>query len=186
VIEVEVKLKIDNPESLRSKLLSNGYKEFKKVLETDLYFNGNDHDFRKSDEALRIRKTQRIDCDVEESKVSLTYKGPKLDKVSMSRTETELGIENFESMALILTSLGYKPVKPVVKTRTYFISDYVVAMLDNVELLGDYLELEVMAEEESDREEALELIKSQLETFGYSMSDTTRTSYLSMIEQIEE
>ena len=52
--------------------------------------------------------------------------------------------------------------------------------VDNVKGLGDYLELEILADEEAQREEALEKLERILNQLGYCMQDTTRTSYLSM------
>lgn len=53
--------------------------------------------------------------------------------------------------------------------------------MDNVKGLGDYLELEILADEEAQREEALEKLERILNQLGYCMQDTTRTSYLSML-----
>ncbi len=45
------------------------------------------------------------------------------------------------------------------------------------------LELEVLVDAEEKRPEALERIEGQLKKLGYSMGDTTRISYLSMLEE---
>ena len=57
------------------------------------------------------------------------------------------------------------------------------ACLDQVEGLGDFLELEVIVENEEDREEALDLVLSLLGELGYEKGDIIRTSYLSMLQQ---
>ena len=43
------------------------------------------------------------------------------------------------------------------------------------------LELEILTDTEEKRTEALKQIEDVLEALGYSMKDTTRTSYLSML-----
>ena len=43
----------------------------------------------------------------------------------------------------------------------------------------------VISEEES-REEALQEIDRVLQRLGYNLKDTTRTSYLSMLQQVED
>ena len=48
-------------------------------------------------------------------------------------------------------------------------------------MVGDYLELEVIADSDEKKEQALEQIEEILQILGYSMQDTTRTSYLSML-----
>ena len=50
-----------------------------------------------------------------------------------------------------------------------------------MENLGDFLELEMIASEESMREQYLHIIEKFLTELGLSMKDTVRTSYLSML-----
>lgn len=195
MIEVEIKLPIENESAIAQKLLENDFKRAGKVRETDIYFNGIDRDFRQSDEAMRIRKTESLDgsyliADYDDLAnqmpneiYQLTYKGPKLDHVSMARKEIELQISDFESMKNILISLGFKPVLPVVKEREEFFGEDMNACLDHVEGLGWFLELEMIVESEKQREAALQAIEKQLEKLGYRMDDTTRVSYLSMLEK---
>lgn len=184
MIEVEIKLKISDKADVIHKLEAQGFRKTHKVTETDIYFNGNDRDFRRTDEALRIRRTEDSD-DLGKTTNKLTYKGRRLDNISMTREETEISIDDFEGMNKILLSLGYRPVRPVVKTREYYEDDKMTALIDDVEGLGDYLELEIMAEDESFRSDALRLIELELKELGYSLSDTTTTSYLTMLEALD-
>ena len=87
-----------------------------------------------------------------EQSAVITYKGAKLDQTSMTRKELE-----------------------------YWKNGTITACVDNVKGLGDYLELEILADEEAQREEALEKLERILNQLGYCMQDTTRTSYLSML-----
>ena len=64
--------------------------------------------------------------------------------------------------------------------RQYYHRDNITACVDAVTNLGDYLELEIIVDEEEKREAALDQLEQILHTLGYSMQDTTRTSYLSM------
>ena len=52
-----------------------------------------------------------------------------------------------------------------------------------IERLGDFLELEIIVEDETKRAAALSEIETLLVKLGYTMQDTTRTSYLSMLEE---
>lgn len=189
MIEVEVKLKIDSAESIEKKLIELGFKKGQTLQEIDYYYNGVDRDFRASGEALRLRLVESLDGSAVvadrpgEPLIQMTYKGPKLDNVSMSRVEHQVNIDNFETMLSILSSLGYKPVEPVIKLRRELFSEELCACVDTVDGLGDYLELEIMADEESQRENALDKISVVLKQLGYSISDTTTTSYLSMLEK---
>jgi len=189
MIEVEVKFKIDSAESIEKKLIELGFKKGQTLQEIDYYYNGVDRDFRASGEALRLRLVESLDGSAVvadrpgEPLIQMTYKGPKLDNVSMSRVEHQVNIDNFETMLSILSSLGYKPVEPVIKLRRELFSEEICACVDTVDGLGDYLELEIMADEESQRENALDKISVVLKQLGYSISDTTTTSYLSMLEK---
>ncbi|MCQ2473551.1 MAG: class IV adenylate cyclase [Saccharofermentans sp.] len=189
MIEVEVKLKIDSAESIEKKLIELGFKKGQTLQEIDYYYNGVDRDFRASGEALRLRLVESLDGSAVvadrpgEPLIQMTYKGPKLDNVSMSRVEHQVNIDNFETMLSILSSLGYKPVEPVIKLRRELFSEEICACVDTVDGLGGYLELEIMADEESQRENALDKISVVLKQLGYSISDTTTTSYLSMLEK---
>lgn len=189
MIEVEVKLKINSAESIEKKLIELGFKKGQTLQEIDHYYNGVDRDFRDSGEALRLRLVESLDGSAVvtdrpgEPLIQMTYKGPKLDNVSMSRVEHQVNIDNFETMLSILSSLGYKPVDPVIKLRRELFSEEICACVDTVDGLGDYLELEIMVDEESQREKALDRISVVLKQLGYSISDTTTTSYLSMLEK---
>ena len=55
MIEVEVKLALTDSKRVEQKLRKDGFVLQKIVRETDTYFNGVDRDFRKTDEALRVR-----------------------------------------------------------------------------------------------------------------------------------
>lgn len=196
MIEVEVKLRIEDAVLIAANLESQGFEKGNYVKETDIYFNGVDRDFWQTDEALRIRKTKSLDgyylisdydevSDKQPNEIYLmTYKGKKLDQVSMSRQEIELQIGDFEAMKDVLISLGFKPVLPVVKSRQYYHSEQMVACLDYVEGLGHYLELEICVDSEDDRENALKLIEQQLHAIGYGMQNTTTMSYLRMLMSI--
>ncbi len=157
-------------------------------------FDGVDRDFKKTDEAFRIRKTEWLERsalkedsvltgDVPEQTTYITYKGPKLGNVGMSREELETTVGDAKVMREILISLGFRPVQPVVKTRQYYSHKDMTACVDQVEGLGDYLELEVLVDAEGERPQALKRIKEQLKKLGYSMGETTRISYLSMLEE---
>ena len=88
MIEVEVKIPIENIEKIKQKLLETGFIYQKTVVETDTYFTSDHYDMRKKDKALRIRKTENLDTG--EVKAQLNCKGPKLDQVSMTGKKQRL------------------------------------------------------------------------------------------------
>lgn len=181
MIEVEIKLPVMSRENVGQQLVSLGFSEGELVKESDLYFNGEIHDFKRTDEALRIRKCENLTTG--ESTSVITYKGPKLDHVSMTRRELETGVENADVCYEIFRSIGFRQVFPVNKLRQYYHSGHMTACLDVVENLGDFLELEVIVPDEKDREGALQQIEYILEKMGRSMKETVRISYLSMLQK---
>lgn len=181
MIEVEVKVKIKDREEIAQKLIALGFKLGHEKKETDLYFDNQEGIFRKGDKALRIRQCENLTT--KENVSYMTYKGPKLDHISMTRKELEMKIENGETGTEILKNLGFLPVCPVMKLRQYFHNDSMTACLDQVEGLGDYLELEIIVENEENREEALIRIIGLLKCLGYEKEEIIRTSYLSMLQK---
>ena len=185
-VEVEIKLKIreGGMVSMQNALNSQGFVTGDTVIESDLYYTSTHHDFIRLDEALRVRTIETLRNGTVESVSSvLTYKGPKLDQRSMARKELETPVGNAAICDEILRNIGFSPVPPVQKKRQHFLKEDVTACIDSVEELGDYLELEIIVPSESQREAALKKIETLLLYLGYSMSDTTRISYLSMLMQ---
>lgn len=183
MVEVEIKLKIDSVDTIKSKLLALGFAECGTLVETDTYFDNRNGDIRSSDNALRIRKT--VNKETGSSFAQINFKEKKLDNKSMSRHEYESDVTDAEAISHILEGLGYRPVSPlVIKTRRELKSSDINACIDTVEGLGDYLELETMTESEADRESALAKLEDVLCKLGYSLSDTTTTSYLSALQNL--
>lgn len=181
MIEVEVKIRVNDINSLISLFLDKGFERESYVEEIDTYYTSKFHDFKANDEALRIRTS----CNLVSGKIEsfVTYKGKKLDDISMSRLELETGVMDAEVMDRIFTSIGLIPVTPVKKKRLSLTKGNITACIDDVEGLGGFLELEIIVEDESMRKSALADIEIILNTLGLCMADTIRTSYLSMLEE---
>ena len=178
-IEVELKLKIKNKKELEQKLLELGFSAGDMVSESDTYYTSEYHDFAGLDEALRIRSIENLTTG--EKEAVITYKGAKLDKKSMARKELETTVGDAGICREILESIGFSPVPEVEKVRKHFQKDEITACVDSVKNLGDFLELEWIVSEEKEREAALGELGKILKMLGYSMTDTTRKSYLSML-----
>lgn len=105
----------------------------------------------------------------------------------MTRKELETGVEDGEICRNILQAIGYSPAAPeVVKERQMLQKDGMTACLDHVYGLGDFLEIEILVDSETKREESLCQIEVILNRIGYQLSDTVRTSYLTMIQKRRE
>ena len=181
MIEVEVKLPLFRRSITERALVEAGFEAGDLVKESDIYYTSDFHDFMKRDEALRIRQSENLTQI--SSRSILTYKGAKLDKVSMTRQELETVVESPENMQAILQALGYEPLFPVRKLRQYYHKGRITACVDQVEGLGSFLELEILVEDESLREEALKKIETILDDLDLSLAESTTLSYLCMLQK---
>ena len=183
MVEVEIKLKIDSVDSVINKLKDLGFIEGDVFIESDTYFDNKNSDIRLSDKAVRIRET--VNQTTYERYYQLNFKDKKYDNVSMTRPEYETRFDDANSMVMILKGLGYSPVDPkVIKLRRLLKTSEINACIDTVEGLGDYLELESVVLSEDIKDEKLSKINSILSELGYSINDTTTTSYLSALQNI--
>ena len=183
MIEVEIKLPVKDKDSLENKLTAMGFVKGKLVRESDIYFNSENYDLRERDSALRIRTCE--DAENESVVTTITYKGPKLDDVSMTRKEVETEVSDASAFLEIFKGMGFYPLAPVRKLRQYYHMGEMTACVDRVEHLGDFLELEVLVSKEEERELALQQIEDVLKELGHDKAETTRTSYLSMLQKKE-
>jgi adenylate cyclase class 2 len=146
-LEVEVKYAVADFAALETVLARWGVIWSPPRREADHYFNAPDRDFARTDEAFRVRSVGPMNV--------VTYKGPKLDKATKTRLELEVPLADGEPVAAdfrkLLTHLGYRPVSVVRKVRrcARFERDgfAMQACLDEVDGVGRYAELEVVAEE---------------------------------------
>ncbi len=178
MLEVEMKFRVPDWSGVVAKLAEWLAVPQPVRKDTDHYFNAPDRDFAKTDEAVRIRRIGTAN--------KFTYKGPKLDTVTKTRTEIELPLGDGSAVSAdavrFLTALGYKPVAVVTKTRqVYTFTRYgfpVEACLDDVGAIGRYVEIEVMAEP-AKMEEAKAAVRQTAADLG--LTDHERRSYLRLL-----
>jgi len=169
MIEVEVKARAR--EDTKERIAALGATSIGVENHLDLYFNSPLRDFKKSDEALRIR--------IKEDGARLTYKGPKLDQQTKSRRELTIRIDDPTQMRDILSLLGFVLSAEVRKRRTKYSYQGMVIALDEVEGLGTFLEVEAQAEAnwENEKDRVLSVLK-RLE-----LEHTIRRSYIELLEE---
>ena len=191
MIETEIKVKIENPEEIKKKISElNGIYKLS-LHHEDIYFNMPDglRDFQITDEALRIRSSKEYNNNFKENstKVSnyITYKGKKLDKLTKTRNEIEVQIDDNSSMKEILLALGFKEVLTIVKERALYeipFKDRIIEVLiDYIPVLAkNFMELELIVES-TQVSNARMILFSLLEEFGFKETDSIRKSYLELI-----
>ena len=177
MIETEVKIKVNSIQDIIGGLMQLDFIKASVVYEHDIYYNSTTYNLREKDMAVRVREER-----IESSAYTLNYKGPKLDDKTMTREEVEFTIPSFEAGDTFLRGLGFIPAGEVEKTRTHYVKDDVTICVDSVTGLGDFAEIEIMAEED-EYKEALARIEQLVSKLGLSMADSIRRSYLSMLQE---
>ncbi|HIH75133.1 MAG TPA: class IV adenylate cyclase [Methanosarcina sp.] len=171
MIEVEVKVRADHSK-IRPLLIEMGASKIGIEEQSDVYFAAPYRDFAKTDEALRIRSLG--------GQAILTYKGPKLDKVSKTRVELETPVDGIIT-AKIFHALGFQKAGEVLKKREIFRAEEIIVCLDRVEGLGEFLEVELDVPDEINLESSRARLFKFLSQFGLGENDSIRTSYLEMV-----
>jgi pantoate--beta-alanine ligase len=176
MLEVEMKFALNDAAVLAAKLA--GWTPSPPRRDEDHYFNAPDRDFARTDEALRIRSVGAHNL--------ITYKGPKTDSLTKTRFELELPLPDGPEAAAewreLLIRLGYRSSGVVRKARRVFTTRRdgfeVQATIDDVDGLGTYAELEIVASE-ADMPRARELVLRMADELGLEHSE--RRSYLQLL-----
>lgn len=178
MLEVEVRYRAADRPNVIARLLAMGAEHAEDRTDADLYFNAPDRDLKASDEAFRLRRIG--------PRSFLTHKGPRRDTETRTRTEIEIPLGDGPAVAAdaerMLLALGFRPVVEVRKARAVFRFTRggfpMEACFDDVELVGPFVELEILAEE--DRYEAAKaVLLATAAELGLTEKETR--SYLGMV-----
>ncbi|MHA1476846.1 MAG: class IV adenylate cyclase [Promethearchaeota archaeon] len=192
MIEVEIKVKISDPNLMRKKFEENNGIYKLSLNHEDTYFNMPKglRDFRQTDEALRLRKSIEFNRDnkAKTQKINnyITYKGKKIDKTTKTREEIEVKITEIEDMKKILKFLGFREVFTVVKKRELydfiFNDTRIEALIDYIPVLEQhFVEVELITESYETVDENKEILFKFLSIFGIKKQESIRKSYLELI-----
>jgi adenylate cyclase class 2 len=179
--EVELKFVVKDVDGLRRLCESLGGVPVGTRTEIDTYLRHPARSFAETDEALRIRQTP--------SQLLVTYKGPKIDLATKTRTEIELEFHAAEPARVLefWKYLGFLPVRQVRKEREYIEIPYqgetVHLSLDHVAGLGDFVELELSAES-AQVEKFRQILIGLANRLGLQHSE--RKSYLELLLEKDE
>ncbi len=183
--EVEVKIPIQDVEEVERKIREVGGVKTNSETQIDTYFNHPCRNFESTDEALRIRKRERISVSnsssaVPDTKVEVTFKGPKIDDTTKTRVEVSAAVNDAVSMSSILSYLGFREVATIVKERIFFTLGDMVVSIDSVKKVGTFLEVEQIVESEDMVPETKDMIFTFLDSIGLEREDSIRESYLEL------
>jgi adenylate cyclase class 2 len=177
MLEVEVRYRTADRAAVIDRLVKSGAALAQDRTDVDLYLNPPGRDLKSTDEAFRIRRVGETTC--------LTYKGPKRDAETKTRLEIEVALADGESAAdteRMLRALGFTPVVTVRKKRQVYRFTRggfdLEACFDDVELVGPFVELEILAPEERYDAAKAVLLATAAEL---GLTEKENRSYLGMV-----
>lgn len=136
--EIEAKLKVDSLQEVERKLGEVGAEFVAEQLQTDTYFDDAGAVLKGSDRALRLRR-QRVGQKVN---TYLTYKGAKEKNDFKKRQEIEIEVGDGELVEKLFSELGYEKALVFEKRRQVWHLKDCVVCLDELPLLGGFVEIE--------------------------------------------
>ena len=167
--EIEVKIRLNDPEKLKEKLAAIGAEQVKsRHREENTLYDFPSQLLFSQKRALRLR--------TEKKKAYLTFKGPPLKSRKFKiREEYETEVKNPKQMKKILKKLGFVPTFVYEKYRTIYRIKKLKICVDETSV-GNFMELEG---EQSD-------IVRIANSLGYSKKDFIKQDYIQMIKNEEE
>ncbi|MCK4914009.1 MAG: class IV adenylate cyclase [Planctomycetes bacterium] len=136
--EIEAKLKVDSFGAIEDKLAELGAEFIAEQLQTDYYFDDTAKNLVQSGRGLRLRR-QLIEND---EKFFLTCKSKKHPSKFKKRHEAEVEVADGDLTEELLELLGYKRALTVEKKRRLWHLAGCEIALDELPLLGKFVEIE--------------------------------------------
>ncbi len=138
-IEIEAKMRLDQPAEMRERLLALDAQPTGRFQELNTFFDTPEGRLKTSDQGLRVRVETHDNGDLV---TYITHKGPRAHGQLKNRTECEAVIENAQRAAALISALGYHPVISFEKRRQRYALDGCQIELDTLPHLGEFIEIE--------------------------------------------
>jgi adenylate cyclase class 2 len=168
-LEIEVKIKADDLEEIKRKIIKLGFRTIAPYsFEHNILFDTTDERLKKNKLLLRLRKI--------EDKYIVTFKHPPEQSPDTNhykiREEKEIEVSDYENIKSIFTGLGFNVFFIYEKYREIFDNGEVKIMMDHTPI-GDYIEIEGDVEE----------IDKTAARLGYSKSDYITDNYMTLFRK---
>lgn len=155
VIELEAKYRSPGNEKVEGSLSTLGAGRVSQERMEDVYFSRPKKAVADTDEVLRLRKS--------DSYSEVTYKGPRMMRGQIkAREEITVGVSDPLALQRILERLGYEESLIIRKKRSTYVLGKVKVEVDDVEGLGEFVELEMLSECPEGAQELLEKARGEL------------------------
>jgi adenylate cyclase class 2 len=145
--EIEVKFRVEDFAAVRKALRARNARNVATVVQTDTYFDRPDGSLRAGDCGLRLRELRYLRSAAtvadRETRPQLTFKGPagEHERVKVRR-EIQTHVDDGGAMRQVLEGLGLSVSLSVQKKRSTWRLDGCTIELDELPLIGRYVEIE--------------------------------------------
>ncbi len=175
MIEVELKARLSNPDTVRAALAERA--DVERAVYRDTYYDTVDGVLEAAGRELRLRTIEAPDA----VRHVLTFKDPVVDAMSGSKPEYETSVATPGVIAYMVEALGYKATVALTKDcENYRFSedgrDFLATVAHVSEIDGTFLELETMTAEDQ-VDVALSAVRAVLEQLGVVADDLTTELY---------
>lgn len=167
--ELELKIRVESHEPVRSRLKTLGAQYVGTVIERNTMLDRPDGSLRATGCGLRVRSTNVLDGANPGSKI--TFKGPPQSSTLKCREEVECKVENGEDARALFLRLGFGLTVEYHKKRERWRLDDCVVELDEPARLGLFVEIEGPDEDS---------IRSVQQELGLQSSPHIPVSYVEM------
>ena len=169
-VEIEAKIKVDDFEPVRQRLMDAGGRRIGAVLETNAFYDTPSGTLVAADKGLRLRRTK--DQSTGEEQFIITVKGPQQSGAFKSREEAEVHVASGDKAAEVIKLLGFFPTLSFEKRRESFEMGGCKIEFDEVPILGRFVEIE------GPGEQAISSVRQKL---GLTDRPPIKTGYISML-----
>lgn len=175
--EIELKFKVDDFTPILEKLEKNKSEISEVFNQSDTIYVSNldDTESKEGSIWLRVRKVN--------DKIEMNLKRQSAEK--MESEEIEFEVSDYDLANKFLTTLGYKPWVQVNKKRRYSTYEDVNICMDEVERLGNFVELELLVSENNDIDYESKLL-SIAHYLGIDTNNRINSHYDTMISELEK
>jgi len=162
---LELKVRLEDPRAAHRRARDLGAELWGDLRQTDTYF-------AVPRGLLKLRETAGYQAEL------VYYERDETAETRTSNYDTARSGDGAALRELLTRALGVLAV--VKKRRTLLLMDTTRIHLDNVDSLGDFLEIEVPVKD-GDEEAASQRFQALMTGLGYSPADSIRASYLDLI-----
>lgn len=180
MIEVERKFRLaqKNIATIKDILKQNSFAEDQSIKQIDsvfLYHMNSFEHFKRGDPTLRIRQTGK--------EIKITYK--RAVGLEGHMIEHEFGIDSPETAEKLFNELGYQLAVTVEKDRIEYHKGEFTVTIDAVKDLGDFLEIEILCNDDNERVTAQDKITELADKLSLSTNEIEPSKYDQLIAALK-